>query len=374
MPGVSHARARRGRGMRSGSGGAILRRLRRAPGDRDDELRELARLALGAQLSVVLLRDDLVADREAEPRPLAGRLRREEGAEELVGDVVPEARAVVANPDLHAVADGPCPERDLPFVVAAGGAHLLADGVAGVGDDVQEDAAHVRGQEIHEADRWIEVLGDLDHEVGVPGAQPVVGEAGALAEDLVQVRRLGLVARGLRVHEHAPDDPIGALAVLGHLAQVVAQRGDGVLEAREHRRREPARRALEIGGELFEELEGQLGEVGDEVERIADLVRDAGRELAERREPLLDLELLAGLLERARRARQLVVPGAQIGGAPLDPAPEIVVEARAREGDGGLCAQRREDGDTLAREHEGGGPQGWWAQPEEPARPGWQLP
>ena len=52
----------------------------------------------------MLLDDDVVTDREAEPGAFSGRLRREERIEDLLFHLGWNAGAVVADPDLHAVA------------------------------------------------------------------------------------------------------------------------------------------------------------------------------------------------------------------------------------------------------------------------------
>ena len=52
----------------------------------------------------MLLHDYVVSDGQAEAGAFAGRLRRKEGIEHLLPDFDPNARAVVPNPDLYAVA------------------------------------------------------------------------------------------------------------------------------------------------------------------------------------------------------------------------------------------------------------------------------
>src|SRR5215216_5484300 len=69
----------------------------------DRELGIFARLALDRDRAAVLLGDDVVADRQTQPRTLAGRLRREEGLEQSVLDLGRDADAVIVHPHL----DGP---------------------------------------------------------------------------------------------------------------------------------------------------------------------------------------------------------------------------------------------------------------------------
>ena len=56
----------------------------------------------------MLLDDDIVTDREAEAGALAGRLRREEGVEHLFLDLGRNAVAIVADRDLHSIAEVLC--------------------------------------------------------------------------------------------------------------------------------------------------------------------------------------------------------------------------------------------------------------------------
>jgi transposase len=66
----------------------------------------------------MLLDNDVVTDREAEPGAFPGGLGREEGIEHLVFYLGRNAGAVVANPDLHPVAEIFCRRSKgwLPFI------------------------------------------------------------------------------------------------------------------------------------------------------------------------------------------------------------------------------------------------------------------
>src|ERR1700751_2149550 len=61
------------------------------------EVGEFAGLAVDLDRAAMLLRDDVPADREPEPRPFAGRLGREERLKEPVPDFGRDAGAVVAH-------------------------------------------------------------------------------------------------------------------------------------------------------------------------------------------------------------------------------------------------------------------------------------
>src|SRR5213082_1616242 len=68
-----------------------------------DELGELPRLAVDRDRPAMLLRDDVVADREAKASALACRLGGEERLEQLVAVLGRDADSVVAHPDLDLV-------------------------------------------------------------------------------------------------------------------------------------------------------------------------------------------------------------------------------------------------------------------------------
>jgi|SRR5271163_3331263 len=68
------------------------------------KLGERAHFAVDLDRAAMLLRDDVVADREAKPGALAGRLRGEERLEQLVLDLGRDADAVVADTHLDRVA------------------------------------------------------------------------------------------------------------------------------------------------------------------------------------------------------------------------------------------------------------------------------
>ena len=70
----------------------------------DREFGEFAGAARDPDRAAMLLRDDVPADREPEPRAFAGRLGREERLKQLVPDFERDAGTVVAHPDLDRVA------------------------------------------------------------------------------------------------------------------------------------------------------------------------------------------------------------------------------------------------------------------------------
>ena len=60
-----------------------------------------ARFAVDSDRAAVLLRDDVVADRQAEAGPFAGRLGRKKRLEQFVPDLGRDAGAVVTHPDFR---------------------------------------------------------------------------------------------------------------------------------------------------------------------------------------------------------------------------------------------------------------------------------
>src|SRR6516162_10647451 len=84
--------------------------------------------------------------------------------------------------------------------------------------------------------------------------------------------------------QHALDDRVGTLAVLRDLAQIGAQHVGQLLDIglRFRINRQTADNVLQ----LSDQLGRHAGKIIDEVERVLDLVGDAGGELAERGELL----------------------------------------------------------------------------------------
>ena len=107
-----------------------------------------------------------------------------------------------------------------------------------------------------------------------------------------------------RVQQHVLDDRIGALAVLHDLVEIALQHAGQLVDLRAQLARRAARLRAPRRSSSMSSTDSD-GEIVDEIERVLDLVRDAGGELAERGELLgLDQAVLRGaqILERARRA------------------------------------------------------------------------
>ena len=121
----------------------------------------------------MLLGHDVVADREAKPGPLAGRLGREERLEQSVPDLWRDTNAVVADADLHGLAEIPRGhlQHGLEIRVAC---LLLAfgGGIKSVAEEVETDPADVLRDEFDRRDRVGIIALQCDVETLVLGAAP----------------------------------------------------------------------------------------------------------------------------------------------------------------------------------------------------------
>jgi hypothetical protein len=92
----------------------------------------------------MLLGHDVVADREAETRSLAGRFGREERLEQFVLDLRRDTNAVVADADLHGLAE--IARRHLQRGLETRVASLLlafGGGIKSVAEEVETDPVDV---------------------------------------------------------------------------------------------------------------------------------------------------------------------------------------------------------------------------------------
>src|SRR5215472_4089671 len=146
------SRRKRWRNMSATSGSSSTTRMLKVmpsschcglPGTRqaDREFGEFAGFAVDCNRAAVLLRDDIIADREPEPGALAGRLGRKERLKQPVPDFGRDTGAVVAHPGLDRLAQ--ITGRHLEGRAIAGLAIVacaLVGGVEAVADEVQEHA------------------------------------------------------------------------------------------------------------------------------------------------------------------------------------------------------------------------------------------
>jgi len=136
----------------------------------------------------MLLGHDVVADREAKPGPLAGRLGREERLEQFVFDLGKDTDAVVADADLHCLAEiarGHLQRRlETPVVsllLAFGG------GIKSVAEEVETDPADVLRHKFNRGDRVGIIALQCDVETLILGAGAVIGEVQRFLDRSVEI-------------------------------------------------------------------------------------------------------------------------------------------------------------------------------------------
>ena len=157
----------------------------------------------------------------------------------------------------------------------------------------------------------VELLLQVELEVGVGGAGAVVGEPGVLVDQLVDVG--GLHLGRLPPHlQHVLHDAVGAVAVREDASQVVAQVRCDLIDQIPLVLAQRAAGLLKNLPHFLDHLFRRLREVLDEVEGVADFVRDAGGQLPERRQLLTRDDLVLGLLQVGQHDFQLIVLALQL--------------------------------------------------------------
>ena len=132
----------------------------------------------------------------------------------------------------------------------------------------------------------------------------MIGEVEAFLDEGVDIDGPVLARAFARVQQHVLDDGIGTLAVLHDLVEIALQRIRNLANLR-------SQLAVEVRSakrlpQFVNEFDRDAREIVDEIERVLDLVRDAGGELTKRRELLrLDEAVLRGpqILQRFSSAR-----------------------------------------------------------------------
>src|SRR5271165_5146986 len=189
-----------------------LRLLSRSARQMERELRKLTDLAVDGDRTAVLLHNDVVADRQAEPGALAGRLGGEKRLEQFVPDVGRNPNAVVADADLDRVTE--IARRHLQrraevrcdTVALAFGRRVKA-----VCEQVEENAGDVLRDYFDRGNRRLEIAFERDVELLVLGAGAVIGKVERLLDQIVEVDHAMLAALAARMLEHALDDAVGRL-------------------------------------------------------------------------------------------------------------------------------------------------------------------
>src|SRR5579872_1223941 len=184
-----------------------------------DEFGKLADAAFDIDAAAMAARHDIIADGEAEPGTLAGRLGREERREQLGADPVGNAYAVIAHADLDRLAEVSRRNLEGRLEFRLGAVALaLVGGIEAVADEVEEDPRQILRRRRNHAHRGIEIPLHRDVEALILGAQAMVGERQRLFEERVELDGLHLAAAAARMEQHALDDAVGAPPMLADLA------------------------------------------------------------------------------------------------------------------------------------------------------------
>src|SRR5205823_7738132 len=141
------------------------------------EFGEFPDFAVHGDRAAVLLRYNVVADRQTEAGSFAGRLGRKERPEQLVLDLGPDAGAVVAHPDLDrlAILARRHPQGRLERSVAAlPGAPRSR--IKTVAEQVEKDAGHLLRRHLYLLQRRGVVALQRDVEALILGAGTVISE------------------------------------------------------------------------------------------------------------------------------------------------------------------------------------------------------
>ena len=145
----------------------------------------------------MLLDDDVVTDRQPQPRTLAGGLGREERIEYLFLHLGRNAGAVVADADLHAVAEATCRGGKGRLETVAGLRLARGRCVEAVQDQVQQHPRDVLRENVGLAGGRIERSLEGDIEVLLLGTRAVIGEVEAFLDKGVDIDK-PVLARSLR--------------------------------------------------------------------------------------------------------------------------------------------------------------------------------
>src|SRR5438034_1367845 len=190
----------------------------------DPEFSEFAELSVNLNQSGVLLDNDVEAQRKPETGTFAWRFGSEEWVEHLLPHLGRNARAVIANSDFDAVTEvsGCGGKRRLIIIEAIFGLAFYCR-IETVRDQVEQHARDLLRQQFGFAGGGIEILLQPDLKTLLLDAGAVVGELEALANQRIDVDSAPLTRAIARVHEHIPDDRVGAPAVLHYFFKIALQ-------------------------------------------------------------------------------------------------------------------------------------------------------
>src|SRR5262249_51627836 len=187
------------------------------------ELGEVSDFAVDRGGAALLLRDDLVADRQPKAGALAGGLGREERLEQFLPVFRRNADAIVAHPDLDAFAELAGRDLEGRAETAIALAVTLVGGIEAIAYEVQEHANQLLGYDVHRCETAVEVALQHDIEALVLRTGTMIGEVHGFFDERVQISRLPIAAAAARVLQHASDNAVCATTVLDNLLQISGQ-------------------------------------------------------------------------------------------------------------------------------------------------------
>src|SRR6516225_5706565 len=129
------------------------------------ELGEVTDFAIDRDSAAVLLRYDLVADRQPKPGALAGRLGREERLEQLVPVFQGNTDAIVTHPDLHAFTELAGRDLQCRAVSSVALAAPLVSGIEAIAYEVEEHAGQLLRHDVNRCQIAVEVVLQRDVDV-----------------------------------------------------------------------------------------------------------------------------------------------------------------------------------------------------------------
>src|SRR6516164_8254692 len=120
------------------------------------ELGEVTDFAIDRDGAAMLLRYDLVADRQSKPGALAGRLGREERLEQLVPVLRRNTDAIVADPDLDALAEFAGRDLQCRAISSVALAAPLVSGIEAIAYEVEEHTSQLLRHDVNRCEIAVE--------------------------------------------------------------------------------------------------------------------------------------------------------------------------------------------------------------------------
>src|SRR6516164_2054853 len=158
------------------------------------ELGEVTDFAIDRDGAAVLLRYDLVADRQPEPGALAGRLGREERLEQLVPVFQGNTDAVVTHPDFDAFAELAGRDLQCRAVSSVARANPLVGGIETIAYEIKEHASQFLRHHVDRREIAVEIALQCDAEALVLRTRSVIGKIQRLLDERIEISRLPVLA------------------------------------------------------------------------------------------------------------------------------------------------------------------------------------